>query len=125
MKSAIDGRASERGAVKIQTILAFALIGIAAFVILKVAPIYIEQRSIQTQVDELARLSAVRSYKQDQVNKGIATIITEYSLPEGSVTIVALAENKVQLKLQYTRTIDFLVAQWDWAVSYTADGRAI
>jgi hypothetical protein len=67
----------------------------------------------------------VRSYKQDQVTKGIATILTEYSLPEGSVTIVALAENKVQLRLQYTRTIDFLVTQWDWAVSYTADGRAI
>lgn len=125
MKSATDTRANERGAVKIQAVLTFVVIGIIAFVLIKIVPVYIEQRGIQTEVDELARISAVRSYKQDQIKKGIEKILTDNSLPAESVTMVTLAENKVHLKLEYTRTIDFIVTQWDWAVNYTAEGKAL
>ncbi len=125
MKSPTDMRASERGAVRIQTVLTFVAIGIIAFALIKVVPVYIEQRGIQTKVDELARISAARNYKQDRINTEIQSILADDSLPAGSVTIVTLAENKVHLKLEYRRTIDFIVTQWDWAVSYTAEGKAL
>ncbi|MEW6207544.1 MAG: hypothetical protein AB1631_04200 [Acidobacteriota bacterium] len=124
MKSSIDTRARERGAVKIQTVLTFLIVGMLAFAIIKIAPIYVEQRSIQTKVDELARVSALRNYKPEKVNTEIEKLINDNDLPAGSVTVAVMAENKVHLKLKYTRTIDFLVTQYDWAVDYTAEGRA-
>ncbi len=127
MKSETDRRASERGAVKIQTVLTFVVIGILAFVLIKVVPVYIEERTLHTEVDELARISAVRGLKQDQINKRIEEILSKYSTQERpvTITIVAFAENKVHLKLQYTVKLDFIVTQWDWAVDYTSEGKAL
>jgi heme/copper-type cytochrome/quinol oxidase subunit 2 len=127
MKNIIDteARMNERGAVKIQVVLTFILIAIIAFVVVKVAPVYIEQQGIENQLEELARLTAVRNSKPEEVKKSIDRIRSEYNLPEGSITVVALAENKAQLNIKYKREIDFVVIQWDWAVDYTADGKAL
>lgn len=125
MKSATDMRASERGAVRIQTVLTFVAIGIMAFALIKVVPVYIEQRSLQAKVDELARISAVRNYKQDRINTEIQSILAGSNLKAGNLTILTVAENKVHLKLEYARTIDFIVTQWDWVVSYTAESKAL
>jgi uncharacterized membrane protein len=123
MKSPVDTR--ERGAVRIQTVVTFVVVAALAFAIIKIAPVYVEQRSIQTKVDELARVSALRGYKSEKVNTEIEKLVNENDLPAGSVTVAVMVENKVHLKLKYTRTIDFLVAQYDWVVDYTAEGRGL
>jgi hypothetical protein len=127
MKSDIDikMREGERGAVKIQTILTFVLIGIVAFVIIKIAPIYIEERSIRNEVSELARIASVRNIPRPGVEKAVQEILGNYKLGAGSITVVLREEDKTRLVVKYNRPIDFLVTQWDWKVEYTADGKAL
>jgi hypothetical protein len=120
-----DGRAGERGAITIKTLLSFVLLGIALFVVLKVAPVYIEQRQLTFEVDELARISAVRNYREAEVKKGIEKLRLEYSLPEGSINLVSHGENSAHILLKYNKQIDFLVASYNWEVDYTAKGRGI
>ncbi len=116
-------RASERGAVKIQTVLTLVLLAIATFIVIKIAPVYIEQRSVTIQADELARITAVRALKKEEVQKNIDKLRGEYDLPEGSIKLVSQREDHAQIDVKYRRTIDFLVTTYDWDVQYTASGK--
>ncbi|HXG90824.1 MAG TPA: hypothetical protein VNN73_00450 [Blastocatellia bacterium] len=126
MRQAVEmnDRAGERGAIKIKVLLMLSVVALIIFAVVKIAPVYVEQREIVYKVDELARLAAVRSWKEDQLNNEIKKIRDEYSLPEDSIKVVS--QNKpVKVTLGYTRVIDFLVTSYDWKVEYTATGKEL
>lgn len=117
-------REAERGAVKITTILLVLFLLAVTFTVIKVAPVYTEERQLTHEVDELARISAVRNYKPEQIEKGLEKLRTEYELPENSITLTSHAQNQVQIDLKYNKVINLLVTTYDWKVQYSAKGRA-
>lgn len=121
----IDSRAGERGAVTIKTLLSFLLVGVVIFIAIKMVPVYVEQRQVIFDVDDLANKAAVRNLKEADVKKAIEDLHTKYSLPEGSIKLDTLGNNKTKITLGYTRVIDFLVTNFNWPVTYTADGKSI
>lgn len=120
--SGIDSRAGERGAVKVKTLLTFTVLAAAAFTLIKVVPVYVEQRQVIYEVNELARVAAIRSYKADKMNKDIEKLRRDFDLPESSVNYET-ANNGVKIKLVYSRNIDFLVTTYTWQVDYTTVGK--
>ena len=125
--SNVDGnrpREGERGAVKITTVLLVVVLMALTFAVIKVAPVYTEERQLTHDVDELARISAVRNYKPEQIEKGIEKLRTEYELPENSITLTTHAQNQVQIDLKYNKVINLLVTTYDWKVQHSAKGRA-
>ncbi|HWP44511.1 MAG TPA: hypothetical protein VNO14_14795 [Blastocatellia bacterium] len=118
-------RAGERGAVSIKTLVTFVVLAAAAFVVIKIAPVYIEERELTHEVSELARISAVRNYKEAEIQKGIEKLRLQYNLPEGTITLISHAENSAQIQLKYNKQIDFLVTTYSWQVDYTASGKGI
>jgi Flp pilus assembly protein TadG len=127
MKTVVDteSRAGERGAVHIKTVLLLVALGVLAFVALKVAPVYIEQRKVTAEVEELARISSVRNYKEDEIKKRIEKLRNDFSLPEGSINLAHHAENNAQITVKYNKQIDFLLTTYTWQVNYTASGKGI
>ena len=120
--ASIDSRAGERGAVRIKTLLTFTVLAAVAFTLIKVVPVYVEQRQVIYEVNEIARVAAVRSYKADKINKDIEKLRRDFDLPESSVNYET-ANNGVKIKLVYSRNIDFLVTTYTWQVDYTAVGK--
>jgi hypothetical protein len=121
----INSRAGERGAVSIKTLLGLVAAALLAFVLIKVAPAYIEERGLTIEVDELARISAVRNLKKEEIQKGIDKLNTDYELPAGSINIVSQGSDMAQISVKYVRSIDLIVTQYDWKVDYTANGRSL
>lgn len=121
----INLRAGERGAITIKTAISLVLVSILAFVLVKVAPVYIEERGITIEVDELARISAVRNLKKEDIQKGIDKLRSEYELPTGSINLVSQGGDRAQISLKYIRSIDLIFTQYDWKVDYTANGRSL
>ncbi len=124
MNQSEQRHARERGAVRIQTLLTFVAIGIVVLILVKIAPVYTEQRQIIFDVDELANKCAVRNMKADDVKKAIVDLAAKYALPEGSLNLVAHDQNKAHIALSYKKTIDFIVTNYDWKVDHTALGKA-
>ena len=124
MNQSVEKRATERGAVRIQTLLTFVAIGIVVLVLVKIAPVYTEQRQILFDVDELAHKSAVRNLKADEIKKAIGELSTKYALPNGSINLVAHDQNKAHISVSYKKTINFIVTDYDWKVDHTALGKA-
>lgn len=118
-----DARPRERGAISIKVLLSLIFIGVAAFVVIKIAPIYIDERQLTFKVDDLANKSAVRSTKEVDINKAIEFIRQEYDLPENSISLVSREPGRVKISVSYQKDIDFLVTTYQRKFTYTAAGK--
>jgi hypothetical protein len=120
----MDFPAGERGAVSIKAILMLLIAAIAAFAVIKVAPVYLEERSITYEIDDLANKIAVRNSKPEDVKKEIERLRKEYGLPEGSISY-ATAQDSSTISVSYNRNIDFFVTSYDWRVDHKVSGKAL
>lgn len=124
MNNLSKARAGERGAISMKTLAVLLLSGMAIFAVLKIAPVYTEQRQVIYDFDELANKSAVRNLKMDDVKKAAETLRTKYNLPEGSINVVVAGDNKTQINVSYTKDIDLLLTKYNWKVDYIANGKS-
>ncbi|HKP84983.1 MAG TPA: hypothetical protein VJZ26_02730 [Blastocatellia bacterium] len=119
-----DSRAGERGAVTIKTLLLLFVVACVVFVAVKFVPIYIEQRGVIYDVEELARIAAVRGWKEDKITPEITKIRGKYELPEGSINLTG-RDQSVRISVGYIRAIDLLVTTYDWKVEHMVIGKEI
>jgi len=120
-----QARADERGAISIKALLVLVFVGVAAFLVIKLAPVYIEQTRVIHDVTEVARVAAVRGWKEDRINQDIKRIRGEYELPENGISYMAgLDKDKgVQIAISYQRNIDLFVTTYTWKVDRTVVGK--
>ncbi|HXI90983.1 MAG TPA: hypothetical protein VNO24_13275 [Blastocatellia bacterium] len=118
-----DARPRERGAISIKVLLTLILIGVAAFIVIKITPIYIDERQLAFKVDDLANKSAVRNTKEVDINKAIELIRQEYELPENSISLVSREPGRIKISVNYQKDIDFLVTTYQRKVNYTINGK--
>jgi hypothetical protein len=121
----IDSHISERGAVSVKTLLTFLSLGLLVFATVKIFPVYMEQRQVVYEVDEIANKAAVRNLKEEEVKKAIETLRVKYDLPEGSIKLESLGDNKASISLGYSKAIDLLVTTYNWKVDFKADGKSL
>ena len=124
MNNLSNTRASERGAISMKTLLVLVLAAATIFSIFKFVPVYTEQRQVIFDTDELANKAAVRNMKTDEVKKAAETLRNKYSLPEGSINVIAAGDNKTQINVSYSKDIDLLLTKYNWKVDYIANGKA-
>ena len=118
-----DARPRERGAISIKVLLTLILIGVAAFIVIKITPVYIDERQLAFKVDDLANKSAVRNTKEVDINKAIEIIRQEYELPENSISLVSREPGRIKISVNYQKDIDFLVTTYQRRVNYTINGK--
>ncbi len=115
-------RPRERGAITIKAALILVFLFVAGFIVVKVTPAYVEQTKIVHDVNELARIAAVRGWKEEKINQDIKRIRVEYELPENAINLVG-RDNGVQITIGYERNIDLFVTNYTWRVDQTAIGK--
>lgn len=119
-----NARAGERGAISIKALLMLFVLGAAVFLVIKFAPVYIEQRKLMHDVEELARIAAVRNWKEEKIDPEVKKIRGDYDLPDGSLNVVK-RDRDVQIIIGYSRAIDLLVTTYDWRVDRTIVGKEL
>ena len=119
-----DPRSGERGAISIKALLGLIFAVVGAFLLIKITPVYINEREVLYKVDELANKSAVRNTKEEDIKKAIERIRKDHELPENSINLVSSETGKVQISISYTIPIDFLVTTYDWKVVDSRVGKA-
>ena len=117
-----DSRGGERGAVSIKAIIMLLIAGCAVLFAIKLVPVYIEQRGVIYDVEELARIAAVRGWKEDKITPELNKIRGKYELPEGSINLAGRDQN-VRINVGYSRAIDLFVTTYAWRVERTIIGK--
>jgi Flp pilus assembly protein TadG len=116
-------RKNERGAVQIKTVVALFIIGILVFLLIKFVPVYIKRQELAHDVDELARISAVRGYKADRINKEIGEVIKRYELADNSVSLQSAEQGRVLIAVSHNFAVDLYLTTYNWQYDYTATGK--
>jgi hypothetical protein len=119
-----DARAGERGAISIKALLILFTLAVTVFLVIKVVPVYVEQRKLMWDIEELARIAAVRNWKEDKIEPEVKKIRGTYDLPDGSINVVK-HDRDVQIKIGYIRAIDLVVTTYDWKVDRTIVGKEL
>jgi len=117
-------RAGERGAISIRAAVMIVIAGTVLFLLVKLAPVYMEQRKVIYDVEELARIAAVRGWKEDKIAPELNKIRGNYELPEGSLNLLD-RDQAVHIAVGYTRKIDLLVTTYEWKVEHKVTGKEL
>src|SRR5262249_24283776 len=124
MNKITGDQSAERGARSIKNLLVLLVLAAAAFVVIRIAPVYVEQQKVIHDVDDLANKAAVRGMKEEKINQEIKRIRGEYDLPENGINL-ANRDKGVQISVSYQRDIDLLVTTYAWKVDHTAVGKEL
>jgi hypothetical protein len=119
-----DAREGERGAISIKALLIFTLFAASLFVVIKIVPAYVEQRTVIHDIEELARIASVRNLSDEKIKVEIERVRTGNDLPDGSITLGA-RDKTVRVKIAYSRTINFLVTSYIWKVDEEVIGKSL
>jgi len=114
----------ERGAISLKALFLLSIAAALVFTLVKFVPVYVEQKQLIHEIDELARTAAVRNWNDDRIALDVKRLRTDYSLPDGSINFVA-KDRHVQVVVGYKRDIDLLVTSYVWQVDYTANGKEL
>jgi len=126
MKTDLETRSRERerGAISLKAVFLLFVAAALVFTLIKFVPVYVEQQQVKHELDELARTAAVRNLNDDKIALEVKKLLTEYSLPDGSINFKA-KDRHVEVVLGYKRDIDLLVTSYVWQVDYTANGKEL
>jgi hypothetical protein len=119
-----DARMSERGAISIKAVLILLLMAGSIFIVVKVVPVYVEQRQVVYEVEELARIASVRNFNEDRINTEIEKVRTGNDLPEGSITLIN-KDKTVKVQVSYSRTVNLLLTNYVWRVDKSIVGKSL
>ena len=120
-----ESRAGERGAVSIKSIVIVFFLLCTAFLMLKMVPVYVEQRKVIYDVEELARIAAVRNLREDKITAELGKICGTYELPSGSISFLRREGQSVVIAINYTRAVDLFVTTYNWKVEQPVVGKEL
>jgi large-conductance mechanosensitive channel len=119
-------RNPQRGGSRISTLITFAVIAFAVFIIWKVAPPYMNNYQLQDSMNEEARFAVVNRKGGEDVHADVMKKINELGIPATDKDVtVTTNPTSTQISVHYSVPVDLKVYQFTLDFSPTADGRTM
>lgn len=114
---------SQRGEGRLRAIIYFAILIAAVFVAVKIVPIYVADYQLKDKMNEQARFAVVNRYTEDQIKDSIFRTIQDLDIPAKREDVkVAQTNHGIQITVNYTVPVDFLVYKTDLNFSPSSEG---
>jgi hypothetical protein len=113
-------RSAERGSARLKFILFMALVLVGAYVGYQMLPVvyhaYVWKDLMQHKVDVAATQGYPATWVNDQLKKSIA----EYDIPADAVIEATPQDQRIQVRVQYTKLVEFPGYTYEYAFDHTA-----
>jgi hypothetical protein len=113
-------RVSERGEGQTQLIVTLSIVGLLAFVAIKVVPVYWQEKNVKYELEELNRKVSVGSkgyIKDEEIRDAGKRMLDGNQVPEDAKFDVVKSGGTVTSKVIYTVPIEFYVYTYNWEVN--------
>jgi len=115
-------RHAERGFVKLKTILALLLLGVAGFIIYRIAPPYFANGQLSDKIRNEAKFAQVNERTADQLRANVLRAALELEIPLQAENVqVQMDSSGTRVKADYIVAIDLYYTQVDWAFHIDSD----
>lgn len=115
-------RIPDQGFVKVKTILALLLLGVAGFILSRVFPPYFANSQLVDEAREEARFAQANDRTPDQVRANVLRAALELEIPLTADDVhVEMDASGTHINANYMVTVDLYYHQVDWAFHVTSD----
>ncbi len=119
-------RQASRGGARLRAIIWLLLLGSGVYVAYKVLPIYIANYQLQDRMQTEARFATVNHRSNDEIRDIIYREIQDRDIPARREDIhIESSQRGVNIRVDYTVTVDLRVYQWTLEFHPTASNRAL
>ena len=119
-----NSRVGERGGSRLNFIIVIAIIGVVAYVCYQVIPVlynaYLFKDLMQRNVDAASALGNPPNWVSDQLAKSEP----EYGVPSNAVITPAQKDNRVEVRVQFTKSIEFPGYTYNYEFDHTVKSTA-
>ena len=113
-------RRSERGGARLKFLIVVAILGALAYAGYQILPIFYQDFQIkdlmQHDVDTAVALGKPATWVKEQLVKSSP----EYGIPADAVITPTQQDNRLEVRVQFTQPIDFVVFSYNHEFDYTA-----
>ena len=114
---------AQRGAGGLKGLLYLAFLIVAVFVAVKVVPLYVTNYQLKDKMNEQAKFAVVNRYSEDQIRDNIFRTIQDLDIPATRDDVkVANTNHGIQITVNYTVPVDFLVYKTDLNFATSSEG---
>jgi len=124
MNQGILYRASERGGARAKFIIFIALFAIVAYVGYMYIPVAVDAYYFKDVMQSKVDAAAVQGFDAAWVTDQLKKSQREYNVPDGAVISPSTKDNRVEVRVQFTRPISFPGYTYNYEFDHTAKSTA-
>jgi hypothetical protein len=114
---------AQRGEGRLRAVIYFGILVAAVFIAIKVIPPYVAEYQLKDKMTEQARFAVVNRYGEDQIKDSIFRTIQDLDIPAKRDDIkVANTNHGIEISVNYSVPVDFLVYQTELNFSPSSEG---
>lgn len=114
---------AQRGEGRLKALIYFAILAAAVYVAVKIVPVYVADYQLKDKMTEQARFVVVNRYTEDQIKDNIFRTIQDLDIPAKREDVkVATTNHGLQISVNYTVPVDFLIYKTEMNFSPSSEG---
>ena len=100
-------RSGERGGANIKFVIVMAILGAAAYAGYLYVPVAFRANAYKDLMQHYVDVAAAQGYQPIWVNDQLTKSLPEYEVPSDAVITPAQRESRIEVRVQYTKPIEF------------------
>jgi hypothetical protein len=117
-------RSSERGSARLKLIIFLLVLGAVGYGLYLYVPVAYQAYLFKDWMQHTVDVAVASGYKTDWVSDQMKKSLEEYSVPPDAVIEPATRDNRVEVRVQFTRTIEFPGYTYQYEFDHTARSTA-
>jgi hypothetical protein len=117
-------RSSERGAARLKLLIFLLVVGAIGYIGYLYVPIAYQAYLFKDWMQHTVDVASASGYQPVWVNDQLKKGLPEYDVPPDAVITPATRDNRIEVRVQYTRTIEFPGYTYQYVFDHTARSSA-
>ena len=117
-------RSSERGSARLKLLIFLLVVGAIGYAMYLYVPVAYHAYLFKDWMQHTVDVASASGYQPTWVNDQLTKSLPEYEVPSDAIITPATRDNRIEVRVQYTRTIEFPGYTYQYQFDHTARSSA-
>ena len=117
-------RSGERGSATLKFVIVMAILGTCAYAGYLYVPVAFQANTFKDLMQHYADVAVAQGYKPSWVGEQLLKSAPEYQVPANAVITPTQRDNRIEVRVQYVRTIEFPGYTYNYEFDHTVKSTA-
>ena len=117
-------RSGERGSATLKFVIVMAILGTCAYAGYLYVPVAFQANTFKDLMQHYADVAVAQGYKPSWVGEQLLKSAPEYQVPANAIITPTQRDNRIEVRVQYVRTIEFPGYTYNYEFDHTVKSTA-